>query len=910
MTPSPRLHWHAVLAKEAVDALRSRPEGLSAPEANARINEYGPNTLSETGQQSKFFIILRQFNNPLTFILFVATLVSFALGEHTDAYFILAVVLVNVTLGTTQEWRAEMSAASLKKTLKISPTVIRSGVRRSVDISEIVPGDIVVLESGVVTPADIRLISTRSLRIDESLLTGESEPVPKKADHICDRDTNLGDRSNMAFAGSMVTAGRGTGVVCATANNTELGHIAKMLTGRGGRAPLLLRMEKFSNRIAITTVGLAVLIGFGQFLRGYGIGDVFLLTAALSVSAIPEGLPIAITVALSVASRRMGKRNVIVRHLPAVEALGSCTLIASDKTGTLTANRLTIKRIVLANGLVLNIGGEGLELEGAVTATSNNPLKEEENKNLEQLIKAGALSNEATLILDGCTVQAQGDSVDIAFLVLAEKLTQNSQALRENQPLRAVIPYEPEQGFSACAHTHGGKEIISAKGAPEAILAMCGDVDRLRAETSLRDLATAGFRVIAVASGEKLEPSNNLTKDDLKNLQFLGFVGLVDPLRNEAPDAVARARAAGVDVRMITGDHPDTALAIARQLGPSWISSKTLTGSELKKLDGDERTRAIVQSLIYARVEPTQKNMIVAELQNQGHFVAVTGDGVNDAPALKTAHVGVAMGADGTDVARAASDLIVTDDNFASIVAGIEEGRAAYDNIRKIVWLLISTAITEVIVFALALTFGLPIPLTAVQILWLNLVTEGIQDIALAFEGKEPDIMQRRPRKPKEPVFNKQMVEQCLLVGVYIGTLAFAIFYWLYELQGYSAETARNLVLLFLVSFNNFQTLNCRSETRSAFSIPLNANPFLIISIICAQSLHIAAMHVPLLQDILDLNPVTIGEWSIMIGLASSVFVLGEVYKLIRSRPRARRQLFSSSVINNQNNNPTASSPT
>lgn len=901
MNHPPPTPWHALQLNETLTALGLRSEGLSPSEANARLNKFGPNQLPETGQHSKLFIVLRQLNNPLTFILFVATVISFGLGERTDGFFILAVVVINVAIGAAQEWRAEASAASLKKTLRISPTVIRGGVRQTVDIAEIVPGDIVILESGVVTPADMRLTSAHDLKLDESLLTGESTPVKKQSDCICPVEAPLGDRKNMVFAGTMVTAGRGAGVVCSTGANTELGAIAKMLANRGGRAPLLLRMETFSNRIAIVTVVLAILLGVGEYLRGIDLGDVFLLTAALAVSAIPEGLPIAITVALSVASSRMGKRSVIVRHLPAVEALGSCTLIASDKTGTLTANRLTAKRVVLADGDALDIEGEGLEIEGAATHDDGRPLSEQKRRGLIEIATAGALTNEADLVCSNGTVEARGDTVDIAFLVLAEKLKINRQTFRQFPKQCASIPYEPELGFSACLHDTGEENKISVKGAPEAVLPMCDDFDRSKADVCLHKLTTAGYRVIAVAGGAKSDPDNSLSKDDLKALRFLGFVGLIDPLRSEAPDAVAEARAAGVDVRMITGDHPETALAIMQQLGATWAPDKTLTGAQLKELQGVELSKTVAETPVYARVEPAQKTLIVSELQKQGHFVAVTGDGVNDAPALKTAHVGVAMGAGGTDVARAASDLIITDDNFASIVAGIEEGRAAYDNIRKIVWLLISTAITEVVVFALALIAGLPIPLTAVQILWLNLVTEGIQDVALAFEGKEPDIMQRRPRQPKEPIFNRQMIEQCLIVGLYIGGLAFAIFYWLYEVQGYSEAAARNIVLLFLVSFNNFHTLNCRSETRSAFQIPLSANPFLIASIIGAQALHIAAMHIPLFQHVLDLNPVTISEWASAVGLAATVFVLGEIYKLIVSRPRARRVSPASSPMRNGN---------
>lgn len=889
MVHPPSKPWHAMEMDDVFAALGARSEGLSLSDAKVRLNQYGPNDLPEAGRHSKLFIVLRQLNNPLTFILFVAALISFALGQFTDGVFICIVVIIDMAIGAAQEWRAEESAASLKKSLRVSPTVIRDGTRQMIDIAEIVPGDVVILESGAVTPADMRLMSTQNLKLDESLLTGESRPIEKSSQNVCETSAPLGDRRNMAFAGTMVTAGRGAGIVCTTAVETELGHIARMLSGRGGLAPLILRMQTFSNRIAFTTVLLALMLGVGQYLRGETLSSVFILTTALVVSAIPEGLPMAITVALSVASSRMGKRNVIVRHLPAVEALGSCTLIAADKTGTLTANRLTVKRIVTADGTTIDIEGEGLETVGAASDGDGGPLADPARQSLVAIATAGARTNEADLSINNGVVEVRGDTVDIAFLILAEKLGLREDAGTDRDRRIASIPYEPALGYSADFYRSSAAQIVSVKGAPEVVLSMCRGDNKDVVRDSLHHLTSNGFRVIAVASGTLPAESSTFGPEQLQNLKFLGFVGLIDPLRSEAPDAVTQARAAGVDVRMITGDHPETALAIAKQLGPAWAPDKVLTGAEMKTLKGDALSAAIATTPVYARVEPAQKNLIITELQKQGHFVAVTGDGVNDAPALKTAHVGVAMGAGGTDVARAASDLIITDDNFASIVAGIEEGRAAYDNIRKIVWLLISTAITEVLLFALALLAGLPIPLTAVQILWLNLVSEGIQDVAIAFEGKEPDIMQRKPRRPKEPIFDRQMIEQCLLVGLYIGALGFALFYWLYEFHGYSETASRNLVLLFLVSFNNFQTLNCRSETRSAFSIPLTANPLLILSIIAAQGLHVVSMHIPFMQNVLDLGPVTAREWAGAVGLASTVFVLGEGYKQFITRPRARR---------------------
>lgn len=886
---SSKTHWHAQPCLDVLTALGSTIDGLTEAEAKARLERHGPNALPEQRQRPAVLIFASQLINPLTFILFIAASVSLLLGERLDAFFICAVVISDMSLGGYQEWRAERNAASLKTAVKLAPNVIREGKKRNIDIEDIVPGDIVALESGVAVPADLRLVETNDLKIDEALLTGESTFVEKSADTTCASDAVIGDRLTMAFAGSLVTSGRGLGVVCATASDTELGRIARLMLGRGGDTPLLLRMRLFSRRIALLTVVLAAAIGLGQFLQGTSVADVFLITTALAVSAIPEGLPMAITVALSVASSRMGKRNVIVRHLPAVEALGSCTVIATDKTGTLTANRLTVRRIALPSGDVLTVEGEGLELEGAVSV-DDAPLASTQRDAVRALARAGALTNEAHVSVCDGKATVTGDAVDVAFLVLAEKLSAPRTDLLEEWRMTQALPYEPEYGHSASVHQNAaGRRLISVKGAPEAVLRMCTDNVPATVPDLLHELTSNGYRVLAVAGAEDDDAGASIDFEKLSGLRFYGFVGLIDPIRSEAPAAVDASRSAGVDIRMITGDHPETALAIAQQISPSWSPESVITGKEMKSLAADGRTAAVVNTPIFARVEPAQKNDIVKILQSAGHFVAVTGDGVNDAPALKQAHVGVAMGAGGTDVARAASDLILTDDNFASIVAGIEEGRGAYDNIRKIVWLLISTAISEVTLFALALFAGLPIPITAVQILWLNLVTEGIQDVALAFEGKEPDLMRRPPRNPREPIFDRQMVEQCLMVGLYVGAMAFAMFYWLHVVNGVGIDAARNMVLVFLVLFNNFQTLNCRSETRSLLSIPLRSNPLLILSVIAAQAVHIAAMHIPLLQDILGVEPVSVQQWSTSLGLATSVLVIGEVYKAVRTRPAMRR---------------------
>ncbi|MFZ5729498.1 MAG: cation-translocating P-type ATPase, partial [Pseudomonadota bacterium] len=842
---------------------------------------FGPNTLPERGGQGLLGVVLGQFRSPLIYVLLAAAAVSAALGHGRDAVFIAVILIINAAIGALQESRAERSAAALKASLKLMALVLRDGARRTAEADDLVPGDVVLLESGMATPADLRLLSAHQLRVDESLLTGESALVEKSADWLGTGDETVGDRRNMVFAGSAVLAGRGVGVVCATGEATQIGQVAGLLSGRDAPPPLLVRMEVFSRRIALAILALVLALGLLHLARGAELAEVFLTATALAVSAIPEGLPVAITVALAVASLRMSRRNVVVRRLPAVEGLGSCTVIASDKTGTLTINRLTVTRIVTPDGTGFTVGGEGLGLEGAIEPIGEAAGSAAAWDSLRRLAQAAARANEAVMKIDDGAVEASGDPVDVAFKVLGAKLRGAAFPPGDTGELISRIPYEPERGFCAAAHRCGEGARLSVKGAPERILAMCPPEARAEALAEAEALAAEGYRVIAVAERMLGRPDDRL-EPALEGLEFLGLAGLIDPLRPEAFEAVALCRSAGVEVRMVTGDHPATASAIARRLGMA-APEEVLTGRELAALTEPALSKRISEARIFARVEPAQKTLIVQALQDAGHFVAVTGDGVNDAPALKTAHVGVAMGASGSDVARGAADLILVDDNFASIVAGVEEGRAAYDNIRKIIWMLISTAIAEVALVALALLFDLPIPLTAVQILWLNLVTNGVQDIALAFERREPDAMARPPRPPGQPIFDRRMIGQCATNGLYAGVLGFGLFAALL-FQGWTEAEARNLTLLFMVFFENVHVLNCRSETRSLFRIPLRANPWVLAAVAAAQALHVAAMYTPGVRGVLGVAPVAPAEWLMALSLAASVVLVAEAHKAVARR--------------------------
>ncbi|HWP85453.1 MAG TPA: HAD-IC family P-type ATPase [Terriglobia bacterium] len=893
-------HPYALRPAEVLSLLRSSPSGLSREEAALRLRRFGRNTLPRPKPPGIVRVFVRQFLDPLIYVLLFAVVVSLALGDVSDAVFIVVVLLINATIGAAQEHGAARSAEALQQLVVSQARVVRQGEDCECSAEELVPGDVVLLDSGMKVPADLRLLSCNGLQVDESLLTGESLPTAKQAEAELALGVPLGDRVNMAFAGTLVSRGRATGVVVATGAGTALGRIAASVAGTEAvKPPLLIRMQGLTRRIAIVMGLVVIVLGVASLLRGSSLRDVFFTAVALAVSAIPEGLPVALTVALAIGARRMSRRNVIARRLVAVEALGSCTYIASDKTGTLTLNELTVRRVLTADGYLCAVTGDGIDPQGEVLipAEADQPAA---HALLDRIAIAVALCNDAFLGKRDGEWVAHGDAVDVALLALAHKRGITPAALATACPRLAAIPYEPERGFAATLNRGARGSEAFVKGASERVLPMCSrmatldgerPIDIPRLEAQAEQLASEGYRVLAVAAGAvHLSQPERFSAEHLTDLVFLGFTAMIDPLRPEAPAAVEACQQAGITVAMVTGDHPVTALAIARELGFAEHPAQVVTGPQLRAAEqsGEAEVDRLVQGArVFARMEPEQKLTIVRALSRLGHFVAVTGDGANDAPALQAAHIGVAMGRRGTDIARETADLILADDNFSSIAAGVEEGRIAYNNIRKVVFLVISTGAAELMLFFLAILSGTPLPLLPVQLLWLNVVTNGIQDVALAFEPGEGGELRRPPRAPREPIFNPLMVRRTLLSALVMGVVSFAAYVWMLH-EGWELDRARNGVLLLMVLFENIQAGNSRSESRSLFQLSPWRNPLLFLGTLAAQLLHIAALYTPGLSDVLRLQPVAFVEWTVLLLLALPLFGVIEMDKAFARRAVSR----------------------
>ena len=871
--------WHSTEKEEVLEILKSSELGLDEKEVKLRQEKYGKNELPKGKTPSLLKIFIEQLLDPIVLLLVVAMIFSILIKENIDAIAIAFIILVDIILGTFQEWKANKNVEALTKLIEIRTKIIRSGKEIEVYSSDIVPGDIVLLSSGDKISADLRLIEANNLTIDESVLTGESTSVTKTSSTI-NKDVILAERKNMAYAGTSVLSGRGIGIVTATGLNTELGEIAKKVnTTKDTKSPLTIRMEKFSKQITFLVIAMAILITIVLYSKGTSGSEIFLSVIALSVSAMPEGLSLALTMALTIGSNRMSKNNVIVKKLNSVESLGSCTVIATDKTGTLTVNEQTAKKIVLPDNSTFDIEGTGYNDKGNVI-----PL---ENANIEAakyISKLGVLNNEASLKKEKDDYEYFGDSIDIAFLALGQKMQINIDDIE----ITNRINYESENKYSAVFYKENGNNYCTVKGSLEKVLEFCTtmkgnnkneklDIEKIKKQHE--DLASSGYRVIALAAGKtKSEKPEHLT--------FEGLVAFIDPVREEVTKSINDCKKAGIKVIMITGDHPLTAYSIAKDLGLVENYDEVTSGKELDeyfKKGKKEFDKFVKSKKIFTRVTPLNKLEIVESYKRQGEFVAVTGDGVNDAPAIKSANIGIAMGS-GTDVAKETSSMIILDDNFNSIVLGIKEGRNAYSNIRKVSYMLLSCGVAEVLFFLLAIILDMPMPLVAIQLLWLNIVTDGLQDLALSFEKSEETIMNESPRNPNETLFNIELFSEVFISGLFIGIIVFIVWIYLINKLDMPVNIARGYIVTLMVFIQNMHVLNCRSEKSSILKVPIKSNPLIIFSIVSAIFLQVLFSEVPFLSKFLQTTSIPITHMLILFVISTTIIFIMEIYKYLKRK--------------------------
>ncbi|KUP95349.1 cation-translocating P-type ATPase [Thermobifida cellulosilytica] len=879
--------WHTVPVGEVFTALETSPGGLTDDEARRRLARHGPNVLEDNPPPPAVVVFLRQFASLVIAILLFALALTVLLGEWLDAAVIAAALLVNAVIGFVQERRADRAVRALADLSQPRAQVVRDGRRLEVDSADLVPGDVVLVESGSRVPADIRLVEVHALEIDESLLTGESEPAVKTTE-TADGDAGLGDRPGVGYSGTLVASGRGTGVVYATGTATQLGAIAGMIKGEPETAtPLKERMGRLSRVIAAAAVGSALLVMAIGLLRGGDPVELLLVAVALAVAAVPEGLPIVLTVALAVGVTRMARRNAVVRRMLAVEALGSATVIGSDKTGTLTENRMVLRRLWTP---VRGELGPAAVRPYRPGATAADP---ERLDPYLLLLLCGALTNEAeTRAEDGTYLdRAYGDPTEVALLDAAHDAGLLHAARDVMFPKTAQVHFEPARRFSATARRWGEREVLFVKGAPERVLAMC---DAQVAESGTQPLRPAelhaagermageGLRLLALAMSRPHEPGTaRIDPRDPTGLVLLGLVGIMDPPRQGVRESVRACRTAGIRVVMITGDHATTARAIAAELGICEPDAPVLTHDAIAAMDDAQLRAAVAEVDVYARIPPEGKLRLVRALEANGEVVAVTGDGVNDAPALKAASVGVAMGRGGTDVAREAADIVLADDDFTTIVHAVEEGRVTFDNIRRAVFFLVSIGAAMVLALTASTLLGWPLLMVPAQLLWLNLVTSGLQDIALVFERAEPGLLRRPPRPTGEGVLSPLLWQRIGVTGAVMAAGTLAMFWWEWERSG-SLTAAQTVALTTMVVFMAFQAGNARSATRSLLRMPPRHNPFLAVATLGAFALHVAALYFPPTQVLLRVEPMDPAAWWRLAAVAAGVLVVVEIEKAVR----------------------------
>lgn len=866
--------YYAMGEDELFTKFRSSLSGLSLREVTKRINKYGYNELPTNKRRSILEIFIGGLIDSIVLLLIVAIIASFLVGEYLDGFAIMFIVLVDLILGTIQEKKASNTAESLSNLIKEKVKVIRNGKESFIDATEVTLGDIVLFTSGDKVSADTRILSSHNFTIDESTLTGESLPVEKNSSVLKNKNISINEQTNMLFAGTSVVTGRATGIVVNIGLSTEIGKIANTINEtKEEKSPLTIRVEKFSKQMSILIIIIAIIIAILLFIKGFSLNEILLSVIALSVSAMPEGLPLALTMALTIASRNMAKNKVVVKKLHSVESLGSCTVIASDKTGTLTVNEQTAKKILLPNNNEYIISGTGYNTSGEIIGNNLKLAKE--------VAILGQINNEAEFS-DG---KLLGDSIDLAFLVLGEKAKININDIE----IIDSIPYESASKYSAVFYKKNNETYCTIKGSLEVVESFCNSInlvktfDKQRLEKQNEYLAGDGYRVIALANG-RIDEKESYSEKDIKDLAFIGMVGFIDPIRKEAPAAIKKCRRAGIKVLMITGDHPLTAYKIAKDLKLVSDYSSVTTGDEVDKyLKKSEKDfdKFVMSKIIYTRVTPLQKLKIIESLKRQGEFVAVTGDGVNDAPALKAANIGIAMGS-GTDIAKETANMIVMDDNFTSIVEGVEDGRVAYANIRKIIYFLISCGLAEVLFFLLSVLFNMPVPLVAIQLLWLNVVTDGLQDFALSFEKAEKGIMKEKPISPQTSLFDKDLTEEILISGISIGLIVFGLWFYLIKIINMNVSIARGYIVALMIIIQNIHAINCRSERNSALTIPVESNTTFIFSIIFSVIIGIAILEIDFLNSFLKTSFIPYNQLLLLFCLGMIIFVIMELYKEIK----------------------------
>ncbi len=873
---------HQIPVEEAVALLESDlDQGLGPDVVQARQERYGPNSIEVKHGHGPLVAFLLQFHQPLIYILLVAAGITAALHEWIDSSVILGVVLINATIGFLQESRAAKALEALARMTVTETRVLRDGRLSAVPSAQLVPGDIVVLQSGDKVPADLRLFRSRDLQIDESTLTGESVAVNKTLEPL-PAETPLAERRNLAFSSTLVTYGQGRGVVYATGGKTEVGRISEMVsTADSIETPLTRKMARFSRALLVVILALAAFTFSVGVLRGESSFDMFMAAVALAVGAIPEGLPAAVTITLAIGVNRMARRRAIVRKLPAVETLGSTTTICSDKTGTLTVNQMTV-RTIEAGGQQFQVAGSGYSPEGAITTIGEGARVAENSiaKNIaaSACLRAGLLCNDSSLVREGERWDVVGDPTEGALLASASKAGMNAEQAKRQWPLLDTIPFESQHQYMATLHGQGdgSPTLLCVKGAAEVVLAKCsralgadgGSLPLIpdAVHKQLESMASQGQRVLAFAERELSSTTREVTHADISDLTFLGLQGMIDPPREEAVRAVRACQDAGIHVKMITGDHPATALAIADMLGLDRAAAEegrpplVVTSRELAEKDDHELIAIADRVAVFARATPEQKLRLVRALQANGQVVAMTGDGVNDAPALKQADIGIAMGDGGTEVAKESADMILTDDNFATIEAAIEEGRGVFDNLSKfIVWTL-PTNMGEGLVILAAVLAGVTLPLLPVQILWINMTTAVLLGLMLAFEPKEPGIMLRPPRDPRAPLLDASLVLRTCIVSIILLVGAFGSFGWALD-QGLGDAAARTVAVNVFVTVELCYLFNCRSLTRSMFALGLFSNRWILVGVGGMIALQLAFTYAPLMNRMLHSAPIGWDAW-------------------------------------------------